>query len=559
MTAEAARAGAAEASAQALLSSIYTGRCDSETMVRAIAIKTARAVTAGIPRGSLAHDKSGFNWFVRFGQQHMLRWWPPSARDATDADAAAYEHFVASGMFWIGEHMPASARRKARGYESGEPNSCLSAVYGYLRVLRDCSRLVPNIKRTARVLKGMIQLYMAEHGQFSLETQHHIPFALGELLQMVQALDAREVKGLSATEADTASTMLKFGLARAPRIDEIVTEGSTVSGGTCWKRGSFAWTRDGVLVGSTEELDATGGPGLGKVLLQATNPPSKTDRSGKKWAGKKMWYAYTDGPLNFASAWYRYEKRHPCPAGARRMWPAFSPTGNDATFSYDTATATLKRVFRHIGGDEYAAAHSYHDFRATVASAVIGADKKPALAQALVCWATEESVALYGQMLPHKMAEAVELVATVDAKRHADKPRPHTGPESVIAIAAAAAAAAEAPPTAAGAAETAVPSGASSSGLTATAVVDLGDELGETTVDTSHALAGMTVLVPMAAWGAGAGNARCKIIGHAADTALEGSASRGVFAVYAQRDKRHWALTKEVLRPCLSAARQLLM
>ena len=38
-----------------LLSSIYTGRCDSETMVRAIAIKTARAVTAGMRYAGSRH------------------------------------------------------------------------------------------------------------------------------------------------------------------------------------------------------------------------------------------------------------------------------------------------------------------------------------------------------------------------------------------------------------------------------------------------------------------------------------------------------------------------
>ena len=60
-----------------------------------------------------------------------------------------------------------------------------------------------------------------------------------------------------------------------------------------------------------------------------------------------------------------------------------------------------------------------------------GANKPPAVAQALVNWASVDSVALYGQMQPQQLAAHVNDAVAVDAGRHADLPMPHMDADTV--------------------------------------------------------------------------------------------------------------------------------
>ncbi|KAL1514559.1 hypothetical protein AB1Y20_003654 [Prymnesium parvum] len=75
--------------------------------------------------------------------------------------------------------------------------------------------------------------------------------------------------------------------------------------------------------------------------------------------------------------------------------------------------------------------HAWHDFRATVASALKLADHTDATVQALVGWATVESVHLYGQMTPEAMATAASATTRVDASRGASVAVPHVSPDTV--------------------------------------------------------------------------------------------------------------------------------
>ena len=62
-----------------------------------------------------------------------------------------------------------------------------------------------------------------------------------------------------------------------------------------------------------------------------------------------------------------------------------------------------------------------------------GLGKDDATVQAVVCWASPASVALYGQMLPANMADLADAASTTDAARSAHLPLPHLCPEDVAA------------------------------------------------------------------------------------------------------------------------------
>jgi hypothetical protein len=139
-----------------------------------------------------------------------------------------------------------------------------------------------------------------------------------------------------------------------------------------------------------------------------------------------MWYRLDfEDELNFPAAWAALERAFPCADSDRAHWPAFSHTADSRPLSQHAARTALKVAITHCAGPGVAARHQWHDFRATIASAIVGTGKPPALAQALVCWASEESVALYGQMLPEQLADAAQEMSTVDAARHAHLPTPH--------------------------------------------------------------------------------------------------------------------------------------
>jgi hypothetical protein len=85
-----------------------------------------------------------------------------------------------------------------------------------------------------------------------------------------------------------------------------------------------------------------------------------------------------------------------------------------------------------IESEAFASIHTWHDFRATLATALAAADKSTAYIQAAVCWASPASVALYEQLKPEALADAADVATSVDASRHAHIEVPHICDDTVI-------------------------------------------------------------------------------------------------------------------------------
>ena len=295
------------------------------------------------------------------------------------------------------------------------------------------------------------------------------------------------------------------------------------------------------------------------------------------------------------------------------MWAAFSPDGGAAPFKEATARRCLDELLTFVCSPAYAAEHAWHDFRATVCSALIGAKTTPAgvtlspeVAQAMLCWASPASVALYDQLSAADMADAAETAATTDAARHAHLPRPHIDAESVSAelgrcvdaLTSATAVkrravkrAAASPRTAGGsrrrkaapppsdgsrkrkaaapppdAAEAAAANDAARHAhlprphidadhvSTALSIfskrVDVGPPLGTVDVDVSHSLSGERVYVANSVWSSTArGSTWCSVVGLAPCARLGDSSA--VYVVCGDDDGMHYSLTSSVLRSYL--------
>jgi hypothetical protein len=464
----------------------------------------------------------------------------------------------------------------------------MQALHGWRRVQRDCGRHLADLHKVALVLKGMNLAFLKVWGQEALAVDHHVPFALEHIRLCHEALRSYAVVAFCKIMHDAVCVIMLFSLVRGPRLDEWC---EMFSGDTYYRRINFVWVHGRELIGSTQRAMAVGPPRNG-WLLRVQNVPSKTDRTGRKLMGKCMWYVLNcEAPLNFAAEWLRWELAYPCPEELRASWPAFSPSGNSVPFKPSGACDALFTLLVHAVGLVLAQLHAWHDFRATIASALKGADQSDAIVQAIVCWASAASVQLYGQLTPELMASKAELATTVDASRHAHLPTPHTGSHSVAAeLEDCARAMLETPATRATAPKAksrlpkappvSAPANAAKkskrrrppspalaeapSGYSATAssqpaspraaetcivVHDIGEQYGDVEVDTACTLAGQSTRVLNVAWGAGSGSTECCIVGVARGiTSVHG----GIYVVQSSDDGLFYPFTAEALRTHLS-------
>ena len=296
---------------------------------------------------------------------------------------------------------------------------------------RDCGRHVCDPQKVASVLKGLIEQYKRLWGQNAMAVRHHIPIPLASVRRMVALCAAQAVAGLGTAAQAVGHVLMCFSMSRGPRLDEWAKMGPN---DTLYRRGSFVWCQGKTLVGSTQTARAMcGGAIPDGWFVRGDNVPSKTDRTGAKYLGKRAWYRMKrSDPLNFAAAWEAWEVAFPCPDGERNIWAAFSPGGNATPFREGPARDLLRTIATASEGTAFAARHTWHDFRATIASALIGAGYSPAFVQLVVCWASPESVALYGAASMAQFADAVDAATSTDAARHAHLDTPHVSSDTVI-------------------------------------------------------------------------------------------------------------------------------
>ena len=532
----------------------------------------------GVPRGTASHDKWGFKWVVKVCSANKWMWMRP--RHVPEHEQADEAWFLALVLAEIAPLLRASPRRAALGYTIGQPPSALQAIYGYRRVLRACGLFVCAMHTALAMLKGLVEEYKQDFGQDALAVRHHVPFSLDEVRRMIEALRRREIDGLSESVSDALIVVICFCMVRGPRLDEWVEK---FRGDSLWRRASFKWAAAPKRYLYTREI-AAHGPVAPGMLLRAVNPPSKTDRSGRKYGSKYMYYVKDeDNPINFAAEWERYELKYPCPPGKENEWPAFSPWGDHRPFIERIARRTFDILMRHVLGDELAAEHAWHDFRATVCSAMVGLKKKTAVIQGSLNWASAESVALYGQLTPRAKAQHAEDASRADGARCAHLPRPHVDHDTVLVdlqgcvdvleeaqcaqrakpkpAASKAVRARKAPRTAAknesdialaapaheaDDGHDAEASDAAAAEAHALLAIDVG-EGAPLAVDASHPLTGHHVSVANAVWEPDVGGVTvCEILGFAADESR--GEHRGVFAIRDHKAGIAYAITQNQLQ-----------
>ena len=400
-------------------SSAYAICPDDPARLHQMVLSAATVRLEAIPKGSLSADAWGFRWVRAFAQSlgPTVRWMRPRWDDP-ELDIEQELWFTSIGLMWINHNMKPSARRRKRGYGEAQPPSAMLAIYGWMRVMRDCGRYTCDTKAMRPVLQGLCMRYKAMWGQEAFMTEQAKLFSRIMLVKIVASCDSYAIPTWSEALHDAWGVQIRYLSSTGERKDVLCRD---FAGEDIFPRANIS-TIDAQYERTTVDVANLRAVANGHLIM-ATSAASKCDRLNVDWSKQKQWYKYvaTD-PLNFAKAWVAYELKYPCAADQRRQWPAFSPSGGAECFTSAQFVAQHRRLLTHALGDEEAQGRTPHSHRATFISALAAAratGKHPqltdAVCQAHLRWKCVDSMLSYMKMRPHDYANNVQIGTGTDA------------------------------------------------------------------------------------------------------------------------------------------------
>ena len=404
LTAQQARRAAALATANTLAQDATAyAICPGEPgRLKALCVGAAAARNAAIPSGTRGVDSWGFAWVVRFCTEHNTPWMRPHVVEPEWQQREAY--LVALALLWISMHMAPSAQRRARGYDEAMPDSALNAIYGWRRVLRDCGRHLAPMALALAQCRGIRLQYTITWGNDSLVPQKHRPIPKALVLAILRVLTNYSVPGWTRQQHDMWRRLVKYELVTGTRGNEVAGEETRLS------RNDFVPVLDGIIA---EPTPANYGRMRKGDHLRGKSSPSKCDRTNACWGAKDMWFELDpDSELNFANDWVAFELSNPCPQPLRGSTPAFSPTEDTRPLTTALLHAQHKEL---LAAADPTAEHTFHDWRARLAQALVNAGCSDAVIQAALRWKSPQSIQAYAGLPPSEYATMVEAAAWRDA------------------------------------------------------------------------------------------------------------------------------------------------
>lgn len=393
----------------------------------------------GIKKGTEKRDSWGFNRVKLVCESAelcspMMR---PRVGEVSAASAQRESFWAALLVMKLIMVIAACPRNAAKGVMQGKPASALQAVYGYYAVQRDCGRYVPDFKMAAAHLRGLNERFKKLYGLGALIKRQAQPFSNAMLLTMIGYLTGGGgIPGWTAALTASLHVLVCYSVMTGTRKDEWSKDGPKDTDFT--RRSNFQWMDgDREIPHTPENIRAL----PANAFLRGQAAPSKCDRYLQTWGARLQWFQRNDAnPLNFASAWRRWELSYPCPLDERTEWAAFSPTGSAAPFSPSAADKHLSTLMIIAIGATEAALRSWHAFRVTLASALRGIPRKAGettednngVIQMCLRWSSVESVRTYSRINRHEYARYTELGSTTCALSAENaEPLPPTEPADV--------------------------------------------------------------------------------------------------------------------------------
>ena len=388
--------------------------------IKKLCVEAAAARHAAIPKGTSGSDSWGFTWVMRFCTEHDTPWMRPRHVEPEWHEREAY--LVALALLWLSMHMPPSARRRARGYDEAMPDSSLNAIYGWRRVLKDCGRYLAPMGLALAQCRGIRLQYTIAWGNDSLVPQKHRPIPKALVDAILKVLETYGVPGWSKERHDMWRRLIKYELVTGTRGNEAAGEDTRLT------RGDFDPVIGGIVYEPTFENFKRIRAG---DYIRGKSAPSKCDRTNAHWGAKDMWFEFDPtSDVNFARDWVDFELTSPCPPPMRRTTPAFSPTGDAKPLTTAMLHVQHKEL---IAAADPTAEHTFHDWRARLAQALVNAGCTDAVIQAALRWKSPQSIQAYAGLPPSEYARMVEDAATRDAATPSTRTIPIYDPSEACA------------------------------------------------------------------------------------------------------------------------------
>ena len=119
----------------------------------------------------------------------------------------------------INHNMKPSARRRKRGYGEAQPPSAMLAIYGWMRVMRDCGRYTCDTKAMRPVLQGLCMRYKAMWGQEAFMTEQAKLFSRIMLVKIVASCDSYAIPTWSEALHDAWGVQIRYLSSTGERKD----------------------------------------------------------------------------------------------------------------------------------------------------------------------------------------------------------------------------------------------------------------------------------------------------------------------------------------------------
>ena len=354
-----------------------------------------------------AQDRgSNWNWWSAW----CATWNTPPVRVYIHSRATTAEQ-QREGFLWTASIPWILVRMKpGSGRAHPLPSSAVAVLRGVSRVLRLQLKFEPPPSRLLNdTLKGLMRVYMDEHGPEALEPHRTEPIphsvicsVMGLLRQTATHHDAEGKEILRVVADDLhhfslralVATHMQTGLRKAETTSK--TKKMTLKDMT---RSNVTWKIDGIYVTAPTKRQLQSMVS-GRDFAMLKPPPSKSDQWGAVWGSLHIYLTYLpELECNAAAALAELEIFHPVQLAAdRRKTPLFM----DNQARPITGSEADKWILKALSAVKCAAKYSWHSFRVALACSLLASNASHSEIQALCRWQSEASLRIYARMSqPH--------------------------------------------------------------------------------------------------------------------------------------------------------------
>ena len=319
---------------------------------------------------------------------------------------------------------------KTQGAQFIKPRSALAYPLAIVRVFARWGVIMPSYKLLKSALGGLMRLYIAYHGPYSLAPQRAEPFLFSMVRTIVALAEGtvltapgRSPRTWTMADHDifTFAALICFLMVTGFRLGEIVRH---LSGEIMYlTRESLTWRIDSMVVAdpTDAQLDSMV---HGRDRAEVAPSRSKPDQWGEThcpFAAPLVLGPEADN----AALWLRdLEKRTPCHGAARRTTPLFADQ-HGQPYTHAVLDSLLKLVLTHVYGAAAASLFTWHSFRVGLATALHAAGVPDAMIQLVCRWMCPESLHIYRRIgtSEHSANLTAASKAKVDVLQAANAPR----------------------------------------------------------------------------------------------------------------------------------------